>query len=299
MRWEEGRESANVEDRRGGGGGFSMPGGRAGGVGLGGIVIAVVASLLFGLNPMDVLESMSGGGPVSTTVQQPSAPGQRGASGQAAAPDPAARFVSVVLASTEDTWSEVLAQRGMRYRPPTLVLFSGRTPTACGTGQAAAGPFYCPADQKLYIDLRFYEILRDRLGAPGDFAQAYVIAHEVGHHVQNLLGTMEQVQSLRPRLSEAQNNALSVRLELQADCYAGVWAARSQQARGWLESGDLDEAMQAAAAVGDDTLQRRSQGVAVPETFTHGSSAQRASWFRTGAKAGRIEQCDTFGSRRG
>ena len=295
MRWEGERESANVEDRRAGGPGASMPGGRAGGVGIGAVAVALVASWLFGVNPMAVLDMMSGGQP----AMQPAGPGIGTASAPTPAPaDPAARFVSVVLASTEDTWQAVFAQSGAQYRPPRLVLFSGRTPTACGIGSAASGPFYCPADERLYIDLRFYEVLRDRLGAPGDFAQAYVIAHEVGHHVQNLLGTMEKVHAMRPRLSEAQNNALSVRLELQADCYAGVWASRSQQARGWLERGDIEEAMQAAAAVGDDTLQRRSQGTVVPESFTHGSSAQRASWFRTGLQSGRVDMCDTFASRR-
>lgn len=295
MRWEGERESANVEDRRTGGFGASMPGGRAGGVGLGAVAVALVASLLFGVNPMTVLDIIGGGQPA---MQSSGPPGGAPGSPQTAPADPAARFVSVVLASTEDTWQAVFAHSGAQYRPPKLVLFSGRTPTACGTGTAASGPFYCPADERLYIDLRFYQVLRDRLGAPGDFAQAYVIAHEVGHHVQNLLGTMDKVHSMRPRLSEAQNNALSVRMELQADCYAGVWANRSQQARGWLESGDIEEAMQAAAAVGDDMLQKRSQGTVVPESFTHGTSAQRASWFRTGLQSGRVDACDTFASRR-
>lgn len=288
MRWESGRESSNVEDRRGAGGFGGLPGGGRG-VGIGGIVVALVAALFFGIDPGVVLQGMGDGGSPQATAPTQQAPG-----GARPADDPGARFVSVVLASTEDTFTQAFREAGVQYRPPTLVLFEGRTPTACGTGSAASGPFYCPADQRLYIDLSFFRVLRERLGAPGDFAQAYVVAHEVGHHVQNLLGTMGQVHSMRGRASEAQNNALSVRLELQADCLAGVWAARSQQARGWLETGDLDEALRAAAAVGDDTLQKRSQGTAVPETFTHGTAAQRAGWFRTGFKSGRMESCDTF-----
>ncbi|MGD9945708.1 MAG: neutral zinc metallopeptidase, partial [Burkholderiaceae bacterium] len=192
---------------------------------------------------------------------------------------------------------QVFSRAGQQYRPPKLVLYRGRTNTACGLGSAAAGPFYCPADERVYIDLDFFQTMRDKLRAPGEFAQAYVIAHEVGHHVQNLLGTMQQMQDARRRVSEQQYNALSVRLELQADCYAGVWAHHSQQARGWLERGDLEQALAAAAAVGDDNLQRQSQGVVVPESFTHGSSAQRMRWFRIGFQNGQPGECDTFSAR--
>jgi predicted metalloprotease len=245
MRWKGERESSNVEDRRG-------MGRRRAGLGLGTIVIAMIAAWLFGVDPrmiMGVLEgvdTMTG----SSTQQQGPAP---------APTDETGRFVSVVLASTEDVWSEIFQQAGRAYQSPKLVLYSGRIDTACGLGAAASGPFYCPGDQRLYIDLGFFQLMRERLGAPGDFAQAYVVAHEVGHHVQNLLGTMEQMDRARRRASEQQYNALSVRLELQADCYAGVWANHSQQARNWLEKGDIEEGMGAASAVGDDRLQRQSQ----------------------------------------
>lgn len=281
MRWQGERESSNVEDRRAGGG---LPGGRTG-AGLGTIVIAFVAAWFFGVDPRMVLGLLEEGGPAPVQTQQGPAP---------APTDEMGRFVSVVLASTEDTWQQVFTQAGRQYRPPTLVLYSDRIGTACGLGAAAAGPFYCPGDQKLYIDLSFFELMRQRLGAGGDFAYAYVVAHEVGHHVQNLLGTMRQVQSARERAGERQANALSVRLELQADCYAGVWASRSQQARRWLEQGDIEEGIGAAAAVGDDRLQKQMQGVVVPESFTHGSSAQRVHWFRTGMESGQPASCDTF-----
>ena len=283
MRWQGERESSNVEDRRG-------MGGRRAGFGLGTIAIAVIAAWLFGVDPrmiMGVLEgvdTMTG----SSTQQQSAAP---------APTDETGRFVSVVLASTEDVWSQAFQQAGRSYQPPKLVLYSGRIDTACGLGAAASGPFYCPGDQRLYIDLSFFQLMRERLGAPGDFAQAYVVAHEVGHHVQNLLGTMDQMERARGRVSEQQYNALSVRLELQADCYAGVWANHSQQARNWLEKGDVEEGIGAASAVGDDRLQKQSQGTVVPETFTHGSSAQRVRWFRTGLDSGRASQCDTFSAR--
>ncbi|HMM50348.1 MAG: zinc metallopeptidase [Burkholderiales bacterium] len=283
MRWQGERESSNVEDRRG------TSSGRAG-LGLGTIVIALIAAWLFGVDPrmiMGVLEgvdTMTG----SSTQQRGPAP---------APTDETGRFVSVVLASTEDVWSQIFVQAGKTYDPPKLVLYSDRIGTACGLGAAASGPFYCPGDQRLYLDLGFFQLMRDRLGAPGDFAQAYVIAHEVGHHVQNLLGTMDQMQRARQRVSAQQYNALSVRLELQADCYAGVWANHSQQARNWLEKGDIEEGMNAASAVGDDRLQRQSQGVVTPDTFTHGSSAQRMRWFRTGLESGRASQCDTFSAR--
>lgn len=285
MRTDNERESDNVEDRRveGGGGGFSVGGGR--GLGLGTIVVALVASWALGVNPMTVLNLLSGGG----APQTQSTPAH-----QPPANDKDARFVSVVLADTEDVWQDIFKQAGNQYRNPKLVLFTGRTPTACGTGQAAMGPFYCPGDEKVYIDLAFYQQLRDRFKAPGDFAQAYVIAHEVGHHVQNLLGTSGKVDAMRGRVSEAQQNQLSVRLELQADCYAGVWANHAQEMRNVLEPGDIEEALTAAAAVGDDSIQMATRGTIVPESFTHGSAAQRSKWFNIGIKTGNMQQCDTF-----
>ena len=206
------------------------------------------------------------------------------------------RFVSKVLGSTERTWTAVFAEQGRQYEPPVLVLFSGRTPTACGTGEAAMGPFYCPADSKVYIDLAFYQDLQNRFKAPGDFAQAYVIAHEVGHHVQHLLGISAQVQKARQRATETQGNALSVKLELQADCLAGVWAARANEARQILDNGDIEEALVAASAIGDDRLQRQSRGTVAPDSFTHGSSAQRMRWFKRGIDSGDMNQCNTFKS---
>jgi uncharacterized protein len=291
MKWEGQRQSDNVEDRRGsggGGGGFRIGGGR--GIGLGTVVIALVAGWIFGINPLTLLGVLGGGAIEPASTQ--SAPAQR-----PPADDAVASFVSTVLASTEDTWSQVMQQGGAPYRAPRLVLFRGATPTACGTGQSAMGPFYCPGDQKVYIDLGFFDTLRARMGAPGDFAQAYVIAHEVGHHVQNLLGITGKVDGMRGRVGEAQMNALSVRVELQADCFAGVWAHHSQQAKGWLERGDIEEAMNAAAQIGDDNLQRKSQGTVVPESFTHGTSAQRQSWFRRGLESGSVAQCNTFDAR--
>lgn len=310
MRWEGQRESDNVEDRRGGGGGsgdgggrggFSVPGGR-GGIGVGTIVIALLGSWFLGINPLTVIDILGGAGQVmQAPAPQPQVSqrgGQPGAQGPGAGQqDQLSKFVSVVLASTEDTWRKVFQNSKAQYPAPRLVLFSGRTPTGCGMGEAAAGPFYCPADQKLYIDLAFYKVMRDRLGAAGDTAQAYVIAHEVGHHIQNVTGTMEKMEQARARMSSQQYNQLSVRLELQADCFAGIWVHHSQQAKGWLEPGDIEEAINAAAAVGDDKLQKEMQGVVRPESFTHGSSAQRAKWFRVGAETGRIDQCDTFAAR--
>ncbi len=289
MRWEGGRRSDNVEDRRGGGFGGGLPriGGR--GLGLGGLLIAVVVGMLFGINPLTML-GMLGGVPTDAAVEQPA---QR-----PPADDAAAAFVSTILASTEEVWGEQFRRAGGEYQPPTLVLFRGATRTACGMGQAAMGPFYCPADAKVYIDLGFFDTLERELGAPGDFAQAYVIAHEVGHHVQRLLGLTEKVDQLRGSVPEEQANALSVRLELQADCLAGVWAHHSNQARQWLEPGDVEEGLNAASRIGDDTLQRRSQGVVVPESFTHGSSAQRVAWFRKGLSSGTMASCNTFEARR-
>jgi len=291
MKWEGNRQSENVEDRRDEGpamgGGFRFGGGR--GIGLGTIVIALVAGWIFGINPLTLLGVLSGGMPEQ--VQQ--GPAQR-----PPADDKMAAFVSTVLADTEDVWRAQFRAQGASYREPKLVLFRGAVPTACGTGQAAMGPFYCPGDQKVYIDLAFYETMKQRLGAPGDFAQAYVIAHEVGHHVQALLGITEKVDSMRQRGSEAQSNALSVRLELQADCLAGVWANNAQRARQILEQGDVDEALNAASQIGDDTLQRRSQGTVVPESFTHGTSAQRVGWFKRGMSGGNLRDCNTFDNAR-
>ena len=213
------------------------------------------------------------------------------------ADDEMARFVSKVLASTEDTWRDIFRASGKQYQDPKLVLFSGSTPTACGTGQSAMGPFYCPGDQKVYIDLSFYRDLKTRFKAPGEFAQAYVIAHEVGHHVQHLLGITSKVDQMRGRVSQKEYNAMSVRLELQADCFAGVWAHHAQNARQILEQGDVEEAMNAAARIGDDALQRASGGAVVPDSFTHGSSAQRQRWFHTGLKQGSVQACDTFSAR--
>jgi len=291
MRWEDERQSDNVEDRRGQGGGFGGAGMRRGGIGIGAILVALVGGWLLGVNPLEILGLI--GGIDGGSVTQAPAPTSSGPQGVSPA-DPGARFVSTVLASTEDAWTEVFRQGGAKYRPPRLVMFSGATQTACGLGQSAAGPFYCSEDQTVYIDLSFYEMLQQRFKAPGDFAQAYVVAHEVGHHVQNLLGTMEKVQSQRQRMSERQFNQLSVRLELQADCYAGIWARQSQQAKGWLEKGDVEEGLNAASQIGDDTMQKRSQGTVVPDAFTHGSSKQRVYWFRNGMESRQLSDCDTF-----
>lgn len=265
--------SSNVQDRRGMGGPL-MAGG-----GIGAIVIALVVMFLGG-DPNEVLQQASGPG------QQAPAPGQ---------PDPEGDFVKGVLFETEESWKVIFKEQLRReYQLPELVLFSGATQSACGVGQAAAGPFYCPLDQKVYIDLSFYRDLRERFGAPGDAAQAYVIAHEVGHHVQTLLGISEQVMSQRQRLSRTEGNELSVRQELQADCFAGVWANHADRARQILEPGDVEEALNAASAIGDDRIQRQTQGQVVPESFTHGSSAQRMTWFRRGLDSGQVKACDTF-----
>ena len=291
MRMDGQEESSNVEDVRGmsgGGGGFGI-GGRS--IGIGSVAVALIAGWIFGINPLALLGMMEGGGSAPTVQQQGPAP-------KPPADDAGARFVSQVLRSTEDVWTDVFKESGRTYQPPKLVLFNGSSPTACGQGQAAMGPFYCPNDQKVYIDLRFYKVLEQKLGAPGQFAQAYVIAHEVGHHIQNQLGIMDKVEALRRRGGEAQANAVSVRVELQADCFAGVWAARSQKAQGWrLEPGDIEAALNAAAQIGDDTLQRRSQGTVVPESFTHGTSAQRVNWFKRGVEGGSIDRCNTFEGR--
>ena len=291
MKWEGNRESDNVEDRRdgsGGGGGGGMIGGRH--IGIGTIVIALLGGWVFGVNPLTILGLLSGGGAPTAQVSQ--APAHK-----PPADDHMAKFVSTILADTEDVWTDVFAKSGATYTKPKLVLFRGATPTACGQGQTAMGPFYCPGDQKVYIDLGFYETLQRQLGAPGDFAQAYVIAHEVGHHVQNLMGISAKMDKMRARVSATQYNALSVRLELQADCLAGVWANHANTARQLLEQGDVAEAMNAAAKIGDDALQRGSGHEVVPESFTHGTSAQRQRWFSNGLNNGSVKGCDTFSSQ--
>ena len=286
-------ESSNVEDARGGrggGGGFSIGGGR--GIGLGTVAIALVAGWVFGINPLTVLGLLSGGGgePVTQSAQGPAHAPPSG--------DAQAKFMSQVLRSTEVVWTDIFREAGKTYQPPKLLLFSNSQPTGCGQGDAAMGPFYCPADSKVYLDMNFFSVMSRQLGAPGQFAQAYVVAHEVGHHVQNLLGISEKVEAARRRGPEAQANAMSVRLELQADCFAGVWANRSQQENGWrLEQGDIETALNAASQIGDDTLQRKSRGTVVPESFTHGTSAQRVGWFKRGVESGSINQCNTFEGR--
>lgn len=301
MKLDGQRESDNVEDVRHSGGTGSGLGGRGslrlggGKMGIGTIVIALVASYFLGINPATILGVLGGGGPLDQTTQAPREPTPE--EQQASAQDPGARFVRQVLATTEDVWHAQFQQQGAKYTEPTLQIFRGATQTACGQGEAAMGPFYCPADQKVYIDLDFYDTLRSRLGAPGDFAQAYVIAHEVGHHVQNLEGTSEKLHQMQGRVSQEQYNAMSVRLELQADCYAGIWAHQTQQSKQIMESGDLEEALNAAAQIGDDALQKKSQGHVVPESFTHGTSEQRMRWFKRGFDTGDMAQCDTFSQR--
>jgi uncharacterized protein len=283
MRLDDERESDNIEDRRGARGGI---GGR---VGIGAIVVALAASYFFGIDPSVVLQ-------IASNLDNPA---QRATPAQKPpAEDAAARFVSKVLAQTEDTWEAVFRENGQPYRRPKLVLFTGATPTACGTGATAMGPFYCPADQKVYIDLAFFRDLREQFHAPGEFAQAYVIAHEVGHHVQNLLGIPAKAHRAQERAaSKAQANALSVQLELQADCFAGVWGHQADEMRQILEPGEIEQALAAASAIGDDRLQQQAQGYAVPESFTHGSSKQRMEWFSRGMDSGDFRQCDTFKGR--
>jgi uncharacterized protein len=322
MRWRGERESQNVEDRRGEGGrvGFPFPGGvrfpgggggagRGGGIGILGLLILLGLMFFFGVDPRVIMQSPSGDGfpDIRLPQQQPETtnypfptPGQRGPEiqrPQSAGEDDLKKFVSVVLAETEDVWRNLFRQYGEQYRDPTLVLFTGAARSACGIGMAQMGPFYCPMDGKVYIDLAFYRELRDRFHAPGDAAQAYVIAHEVGHHVQNLLGIMNQVERIRPRLSERQSNALQVRVELQADCFAGVWANKAQEAKAIFEPGDIEAALNAASAIGDDRIQRRTQGYVVPDSFTHGSSEQRVRWFKRGFETGSLQQCDTFNAK--
>lgn len=282
MRWEDERRSDNIEDRRGMS--FGGPGIQLGGLGL---VAVFVVSLFTGISPNALIGMLEGVAPPQQQVRNAptGAPDQR---------DRQADFVAAILGSTEDTWSRIFAEHNARYQPPRLVMFTNATPSACGMGQAAMGPFYCPADAKVYIDLRFFRELDQRFGAPGDFARAYVVAHEVGHHIQKLTGIADKVHSAMSRGSRAGADSLAVRMELQADCYAGVWARRADQNRRLLEPGDIEEGLRAAAAIGDDTLQRRAQGHVTPESWTHGSSEQRVRWFRTGYESGRMESCDTF-----
>ena len=280
MRWKGRRQSSNVEDRRGRG----VPGGKRGGVSCLGVIVVLAIAYFAGLDPQALLGLLG-------TVEQmaPPSSAQQAPAGQPPADDPQAQFVGVVLADTEDVWNRVLQGQ---YREPTLVLFNGRVASACGMTSSAVGPFYCPGDQKVYIDLSFFRELSQRFGAPGDFAQAYVLAHEVGHHVQKLLGVSDQVTDMQRRArSKEEANALSVRLELQADCFAGVYAHHNQQ---YLEPGDVEEGLRAAAAIGDDMIQKQSQGYVAPESWTHGSSEMRVRWFRKGLEAGDPEQCDTF-----
>jgi predicted metalloprotease len=281
MRLDDQQASQNVEDRRGGGGGIGR-----GSVGIGTLVIALAAGYFFGIDPAVILGLASSPGP-STPATRPAQ--------KPPASDEMATFVAKVLGSTETTWQTVFSEAGRRYREPKLVLFTGATPTACGTGKSAMGPFYCPADQKVYIDLAFYRDLRERFHAPGEFAQAYVIAHEVGHHVQNLLGISDKVHAAQQRSgNKAAANELSVRLELQADCFAGVWGHRADSMQKILEPGETEQALTAASAIGDDRLQRQTQGQIVPESFTHGTSEQRVRWFKRGMESGDVRQCDTF-----
>ncbi|RHW40311.1 metalloprotease [Neobacillus notoginsengisoli] len=281
MQWRGRQGSSNVEDRRGMGGGGMLMGG-----GIGGVVLVLIMTLLGGGDLGDVLNNIGGG-----TGGQSPAPYQETAEDRELA-----EFVSVVLADTEQVWTEIFEEEGMVYKKPTLVLYSGSVQSACGVAGSAVGPFYCPGDQKLYIDLSFYKELQTKFQAPGDFAMAYVIAHEVGHHVQTLLGTSEKMASLRQRLSETEYNKYQVRMELQADYYAGVWANRAESLN-LLDEGDIDEALNAASAVGDDTLQKKYQGHVVPESFTHGTSEQRKRWFYKGYQAGNLDQGDTFKAR--
>ncbi len=305
MRLDDQRESDNIEDRRGdgggfggGGGGFSRGGMLIGGGGLGTVAIIVVA-LLLGVDPSFLFQD---GGPAPPQQQQgyPQGKPSPAGGGQHAQGDDDAqrRFVSRILASTEDTWGGLFRQQNRQYEQPRLVLFSGATQGGCGMAQSAMGPFYCPRDHEVYLDLSFFREMERKLNAPGDFARAYVIAHEVGHHVQNQLGIIPRVDVARRQGSEAQNNALSVRLELQADCFAGVWANVADHQRHFLEPGDIESGLNAAAAVGDDRLQQQSAGRVVPESFTHGSSAQRVHWFRQGFESGDVKRCDTFSAER-
>ena len=320
MRWRGERQSENVEDRRDEGGGFGFPGGGmrfpsgeggggGGGIGIVGLLIILGLMFFFGVDPSVILQ---GGPPDDSGIPNiqlpqprsdrtgfpgPQEQGPQVQHPQSANEDELKQFVSVVLADTEDVWANLFQQYGQSYNDPKLVLFSGGIRSACGTGMAAMGPFYCPNDEKVYIDLSFYEELKNRFHAPGDFAQAYVIAHEIGHHVQKLLGIMDQAEAVRQRMSEKQANALQVRVELQADCFAGVWANHAQETKDIIEPGDIDQAMAAASAIGDDRIQKQTQGYVVRDSFTHGSSEQRVRWFKRGYETGKLEDCDTFNTR--
>ncbi|HAJ91215.1 MAG TPA: flagellar biosynthesis protein FlgM [Gammaproteobacteria bacterium] len=281
MRWKTGRRSSHIEDRRG-----TRAGGRLAKGGIGTVVIAMGLAYFLGVDPRVVFQLQESLAPTTTeTDYQPTAKGQE-----------QAEFVSVVLADTEDTWSAIFRQSGYNYEKPNLVLFTGRVNSACGMASAAMGPFYCPADKKVYIDLAFFDDLKSRHGASGDFAQAYVIAHEIGHHVQNLLGTSSQVNKAQRGLGKSGANALSVKLELQADCFAGLWGNHADRSRQILERGDIEEALNAASAIGDDRLQKEGKGYVVPESFTHGTSKQRVHWFKQGITTGDVGDCDTFGA---
>ena len=294
-------ESRNVEHVRGssGGGGFQFR--PVHGIGLGTIVIALIGGWVLGINPLQILGLLSGT-PVQQTAPPTADPTADQGADQSPGPtadteDPQVRFVSQILRSTEVVWTDNFKQMGRTYENPKLRLFRDSYPTACGQGEAAAGPFYCPNDRIVYLDLGFFDLMTQQLNAPGQFAHAYVIGHEVGHHVQNLLGILGRIDAQRERSSTAQSNALSVKIELQADCFAGVWARRAQQEKGWrLEPGDIETALNAASQIGDDTLQKRARGTVVPESFTHGTSAQRVSWFKRGIDSGDPNQCDTFGT---
>ncbi|CAN7559441.1 KPN_02809 family neutral zinc metallopeptidase [Bosea sp. LjRoot237] len=291
MRWEDYRQSENLEDRRGGGGGefAGLPGGR-GGIGIGTMVVLGLLGWALGIDPRLLI----GGAELIGGIGGRSAPTQEQRKSAGPPQDEMGRFVSAVLAQNEDIWSKVLPQQANRkYVPPKLVLFSGVDRSGCGTAQAAMGPFYCPNDQRVYLDLSFFQEMQRKLGGGGDFAYAYVVGHEIGHHIQNLLGILPKVNEMRQRISERESNQLSVRVELQADCFAGVWAYNIQ-AMDRIQPGDIDEAMRSASAIGDDKLQQQGRGVVVPDSFTHGSSAQRTRWFNTGFKSGSMQSCDTF-----
>ncbi|MFO1171011.1 MAG: neutral zinc metallopeptidase [Hyphomicrobiaceae bacterium] len=324
VQWRGRRQSDNVEDRRGegGGGGFQFPGGqgggmpfpmpggrRGGGIGIVGLLIMLGIALLLGINPLDIL--MGGGGQLQMPrvdtqgkelpkFEVPKWPGEQAdntpesTEPQIKPTDDLAAYVKTVLADSEDVWNKLFQSAGYQYREPKLVLFDGQTQTACGAGLAQMGPFYCPLDQQVYIDLNFYEEMRQRFGAEGDFAQAYVIAHEVGHHVQKLLGVADQVQNAKQRVGEREANAIQVLMELQADCYAGVWASQADRMKGILEQGDIEEGLNAASAIGDDKIQKQTQGRVVPDAFTHGSSEQRVRWFKQGLESGNPSTCNTF-----
>jgi len=292
MRWKTGRRSRNIEDQRGRRRSKLSLGGKRGGIST---IIILLAAAYFGIDPA-ILSTLlqSSSGQVSSSPQYQN---QNQTEPQSAESNELADFVSVVLADTEDTWNNIFNQHGAQYKEPRLVLFTDVVKSACGMAQSAMGPFYCPTDQRVFIDLGFYNELKNHHNAPGDFAQAYVIAHEVGHHVQALQGTSQKVHAAKARLSKEEANALSVRLELQADCYAGIWAHHADRTRNLLETGDVEEALQAASAIGDDTLQRQAQGYVTPESFTHGSAAQRIKWFKTGLNNGDVASCDTFSTR--